>query len=90
LVLGDAARVDAAVGRAAGLDAAMIDAAVALLRPLRSSTSRLLLRLLCGFLLLTLLFLLRSARRLRLLCGPLLLTLLFLLRSARRLLLLLL
>jgi hypothetical protein len=92
LVLWDAARVDAAIGRAGGLDAAMIDAAVGLLRSLRRFTSPLLLRY-GWFLLLMLLSLLRSAlllmllRRLFLLltllrCGFLLLMLLPLLWSA--------
>jgi hypothetical protein len=89
LVLWDATRVDAAIGGAGGLDAAMIDAAVALLRSLRRFTSPLLL--LYGFLLLMLLSLLRSAllllRCLFLLltllrCGFLLLMLLSLLRFA--------
>ena len=70
LVLWDAAMVDAAIGRAGGLDVAMIGAAEALLRPLRRSISRLLTLLRCGFLLLMLL-----------LCGLPLLFLLFLLRS---------
>jgi hypothetical protein len=53
--------VDAAIGGAGGLDAAMIDAAEALLRSLRRSISRLLMLLLCGFRLLMLLPLLRFA-----------------------------
>jgi peptidoglycan/LPS O-acetylase OafA/YrhL len=61
--------VDAAIGGARRLDAAMIGAAGALLRSLRRSISRLLMLLLCGFLLLTLL-----------LCGFRLLMLLPLLR----------
>jgi hypothetical protein len=78
LVLGDAARVDAAIGGAVGLDAAMIDTAKALLRSLRRSTSRLRTLLLCGFrLLLLLLPLLRFGRLLMLwLCRFLLLLLL--------------
>jgi len=55
LVLWNAARVDAAIGRFRGLDAGMIDAAVGLLRPWRRFTSRLLMLLLCGLRLLTLL-----------------------------------
>jgi len=49
LVLWDAAMVDTAIGAAGGLDAAMIRAAVALLRSLRRSISLLLMLLLCGF-----------------------------------------
>ena len=71
LVLWDATMVNAAIGGAAGLDAAMIGAAEALLRSLRRSISRLLMLLLRGFLLLMLL-----------LCGLLLLMLLPLLRLA--------
>jgi hypothetical protein len=61
LVLWDPAMVDAAMGGAGGLDAAMIDAAEGLLRSLRRYISRLLMLLLCGFLLLMLLHLLRFA-----------------------------
>jgi len=78
LVLWNAAMVNAAIGGARGLDAAMIGAAGALLRSLRRSISRLLMLLLCGFLLLMLL-----------LCGLLLLMLLPLLRFAALLFLLL-
>jgi hypothetical protein len=53
--------VNAAIGGARGLDAAMIGAAGALLRPLRRSIGRLLTLLLCGLLLLMLLPLLRFA-----------------------------
>jgi hypothetical protein len=70
--------VDAAIGGAGRLDAAMIDAAEALLRSLRRSISRLLMLLLCGFLL-----------RMLLLCGFRLLMLLPLLRFAALLFLLL-
>ena len=71
LVLWDAAMVDAAIGGAGGLDAAMIDAAEGLLRSLRRSISlllmlllgglRLLMLLVCGLLLRMLLPLLRFA-----------------------------
>jgi hypothetical protein len=46
--------VDAPIGGAGGLDTAMIGTAEALLRSLRRSIRRLLMLLLCGFLLLTL------------------------------------
>ena len=61
LVLWDAAMVDAPIGRAAGLDAAVIDAAIALLRfslTLRRSLSLLLMLLLRVLLLLLLALLL--------------------------------
>jgi hypothetical protein len=80
LVLWDAARVDTAIGGPAGLDAAMIDAPVALLRSWRRFTG-LLLTLwlwLCGLLLLALWLWLRGFLLLTLwlwLCGFLLLTL---------------
>jgi hypothetical protein len=78
LVLWDAAMVDTAIGRAGGLDVAMIGTAEALLRSLRRSISRLLMLLLCGSLL-----------RMLLLWGLLLLTLLLLLGFSVLLLLLL-
>jgi hypothetical protein len=83
LVLWDAARVDAAIGGAVGLHAAMIDAAEGLLRAWRRSRRRLPI-LWLGGLRLTLLLLLRFARLLMLLrCGCSLLMLLILLRFAR-------
>jgi len=70
LVLWNAAMVDAAIGGPAGLDAAMIGAAGALLRSLRRSVSWLLM-LLCGLLLMLLCGLLLMLLAL-LLCGLLL------------------
>jgi hypothetical protein len=65
LVLWDAAGVDAAMGGAIGLDAAMKDAAEALLRSLRRSLSRLLRLLGARLLLLPLLLRLRRLRLFR-------------------------
>jgi hypothetical protein len=85
LVLWHAAVVDSAISGAVGLDAAMISAAVGLLRSLCRFISRLLMLLLCGLRLLMLLLLLRFA----LLLLRLLTLLLPLLRFALLLLLLL-
>jgi hypothetical protein len=83
--LRDTAMVDAPIGRAAGLDAAMIDAAVALLRfSLTLCRFVILMLLLCGLLMLLrgLLMLLLRGLLMLLVCGLRLLMLLPLLRFA--------